>query len=133
MNRTGVFAILLCACTKPTREGANPVQARAATPSHVAAPLGPRALDPGMPSVPASFDAGAPRADDAAASDDAHGHTSPRVRPVSWLCEGDLSCGGHPTYAYDFLPAVTEDGEHLAIDCEIQQLPAFQPPSIPSG
>lgn len=38
----------------------------------------------------------------------------PRVRVDHWLCE-DQECEGGPTYAYDDLPAVHEDGSVVAV------------------
>lgn len=38
----------------------------------------------------------------------------PRVRATKWVCE-EQQCEGWPTFAYDYLPAVTKDGATLAV------------------
>ncbi|MEA2747678.1 MAG: hypothetical protein QOI41_1821 [Myxococcales bacterium] len=40
--------------------------------------------------------------------------TQPLIRPVKWLCD-EQECEGAPRFAYDYLPAVSADGEHVAI------------------
>lgn len=39
---------------------------------------------------------------------------APAVRPVRWTCE-EQECEGWPVYAYEYLPAVSDDGELVAI------------------
>ncbi len=39
---------------------------------------------------------------------------SPRVRAVRWTCD-EQECEGWPVYAYEYLPAVSDDGELVAI------------------
>jgi hypothetical protein len=38
---------------------------------------------------------------------------APLVRPVRWLCK-EQGCEGYPTYAYDYLPAVSADDAFVA-------------------